>query len=488
MSRRFAKLLMGAACVPMAWVLLVYLGRAGGFTLLCGVAAVVTAFVLMRRSARETRLSAAPRSDFYYQRAFMFALLAYLGVQLIVGPMLMVTPSWDFGAVYNTAISGEVQPSAYVNLFPHNALFTYVCTLYYGALLRAGVTPAPLYALFFNVVVIDASLCLLFAALRRLFDAHTALWASLAAFAFAPLLAYAPIAYTDTFSLLFVCGALLIEATLSKEEGLSLRRMLLLTVLEGVIIGLGFKVKASVAIIAIAAVLSFVAFVDRARLKQWLLRGATLILALLLTMTISEGIMKAARVYDPAQSDQARYPYTHWIMMGLKDVGGWNQADVDFTSFFPTYSEKAAATKLNINARLRAYGFSGLIRHQNEKIAFTWTDGTYTSSNKLSRQPLHDYAVTQLFAEGGDAQPAFQWYCDVYHCILVIGVMLSFAAFLFKPQNRMHFLVSLAVAGLTAFLMIWETRARYLLHFYPLMLVAAIYGYRWLYERRWKEG
>ena len=68
-------------------------------------------------------------------------------------------------------------------------------------------------------------------------------------------------------------------------------------------------------------------------------------------------------------------------------------------------------------------------------------------------------------------------YCSAVHLLLLGGVLLSVVCtFLRKGEIREIQAVQLAVFGLFLFLLIWETRSRYLVNFVPLFILLGIDG------------
>ncbi len=60
--------------------------------------------------------------------------------------------------------------------------------------------------------------------------------------------------------------------------------------------------------------------------------------------------------------------------------------------------------------------------------------------------------------------------------MILIAMALSIISGAFKGKSDSMAYVDLAVFGLALFLMIWETRSRYLFNFIPLMIIMAANG------------
>jgi hypothetical protein len=101
----------------------------------------------------------------------------------------------------------------------------------------------------------------------------------------------------------------------------------------------------------------------------------------------------------PIPYKQTGYPYTHWIMMGLKGpYGFYDYYDVMYTESFPTKDTRTEANIRMIKARIHNYGFMGLAKLFSTKNLFVWGDGTYFAPIKLNRgvpkyTPFHHYIL-----------------------------------------------------------------------------------------------
>lgn len=137
-----------------------------------------------------------------------------------------------------------------------------------------------------------------------------------------------------------------------------------------------------------------------------------------------------------------------------------------------------------IKRRVEEYGFSGMVSHLVQKNGFTWGDGSYTVMIKIARDRAPDTWIDRYVHFQGENPKPFAYYCQFMFFALVLGMALSgFWVLRKKDYARRYFVFGLAVFGLALFLMVWETRTRYLLHFLPVMLAFAVPGYCKLAEK-----
>ena len=146
-------------------------------------------------------------------------------------------------------------------------------------------------------------------------------------------------------------------------------------------IGVGIKNNICIGLIALAIFAIFELRNIKKILKMYI-DGIVLIVTSIISGICQSNI--------PRPLSQAGLPYNHWIMMGLKGAGGWNQADV--TASLDAGPNKENISKFDskiIKERLDAFGVDGLINHLIYKNRFTWGDGSEYSTFYLSMQPIH---------------------------------------------------------------------------------------------------
>lgn len=171
-------------------------------------------------------------------------------------------------------------------------------------------------------------------------------------------------------------------------------------------------------------------------------------------------------------------PSTHWIMMGLSNPGGYDDNDAHFSIGLKnddkSNQEIKEANIQIIKERIQNYGFTGMIDHLKQKINYTWSDGTYYSIRKLIREPLMennpyaDYVI-------GHQNKYFIYFSQISH-ITLIGLMLIGTFRLLHKKDLFESILTITIIGVFLFLLLWETRSRYLVLYLPIFLALAAYG------------
>ena len=163
--------------------------------------------------------------------------------------------------------------------------------------------------------------------------------------------------------------------------------------------------------------------------------------------------------------------------MGLAGHGGYNADVYWMTASIEGKEEKREVDRAFIQKQLGRYGIWGMKEHLKEKILFTWGDGVYFAPEKLKREPLQESPLHSWVLDSGIEYKKTYQYCSAVHFLLLLGIFLSiFCNVLRKGDVQEALAVQIAVFGLFLFLLIWETRSRYLVNFVPMFILLGIDG------------
>ena len=233
--------------------------------------------------------------------------------------------------------------------------------------------------------------------------------------------------------------------------------------------------KGSLGVILVALLIHI--WLQKERLVECVKRSILLAVPFLLLtgfLTILPGWLS---FLDMSEMQKNEFPVEHWLAMGLEGSGGYSADVYWMTASVEGKEEKKEADREFIQEKLREYRVSGLLRHLKDKTVFTWGDGVYFAPEKLKRDPLKESRLHSWFLyDGADYGKTYR-YCSVMQLLLLLGIGLSvFCNFTERGWAREIQAVQLAVFGLFLFLLIWETRSRYLINFVPLFALLGIDG------------
>lgn len=406
---------------------------------------------------------------------------AYFPLQIWFGMSLIQEPTWDFGFVNNSVRNFILHPQTdlkeyaiYMTRYPNNRgivfLLLSLCRLI--RLFGFSFTDSNFMAVtvVLNCVFINAAIVLTaLVPLRR--GKNAASIVVLAAMMLnAGLLLYTPFFYTDTVSLFF--AALLIHILMNFSENNNGIRNVLNAVLLAFVTVAAWNIKLTSVFIVIAYGV-FIVF-SRKFTKQVLkCAGVFLIAAAVLFPSCSAVLNNAVLPKDAGGT--FRLPASHFINMGLTGRGGFNEDVLQEAAGCESMEEADALSKRGIKDKLSAYGINGCIRFLRIKGMYTYSDGTYFAYEKLSRGPMKtDSAVYRsLFDENGAKKDFPLFYMSTYHIVLMALILLALMQSLKRKEFAPVDILLITFMGLFLFLMVWETRSRYLINAIPVMMLIA---------------
>lgn len=274
--------------------------------------------------------------------------------------------------------------------------------------------------------------------------------------AFCPYLyAFSPIFYTDTISLPFVIMSIYFAVKASKESfGKKCAISLLLC---GIFISIGYFLKGNIAVIGVGVLIYLVLKLD---FKKAIIFVTALAISFVGVSKAVESTMYSLNVITEERVEEYKFPMSHWLMMGLNGKGGFNEQDFEFTYGISGYDEKNQADTEMIKERLGELKFTGLIKHFEEKLRYTW--------QQVDFQTSWQYKSTRNFiGKFFRKVPLYYSLCFIFQNVMVALMLCSYFKGI-KHSDDEKFIIRISSLGLMIFLLLWETRSRYMLNFLPL--------------------
>ncbi|MCI9306240.1 MAG: hypothetical protein HFI28_07140 [Lachnospiraceae bacterium] len=388
---------------------------------------------------------------------------------LYAGLSLKVYPSWDFGSVYLGAVElaengiFSEQSKWYFTTYPNNVA---VCLLLTGIFkVFGGIGDYIILGVLLNVFLMLLGIAFLFLLVCHLYGVRAGFLAMLVCALFAPFYMHTPIFYTDTFALPFVTGSFWVYQLRKRDA-----KFLILT---AVILAVGYKVKGSLGVILIALLIH--TWLQKKKVLEFVKHGLMLLLPFLLVVGFLTALPGRISLWDAEDREKNEFPFEHWLAMGLEGSGGYNGDIYWMTASVEGKAEKVSVDREFIRNRLREYGIDGMGWHLKEKILFTWGDGVYFAPEKLKRDPLQESPLHSWVLYDGAKYGRTYRYCSAVHWLLLLGMLFSVLCnFLENGEYREAQAMQIAVLGLFLFLLIWETRSRYLVNFVPIFILLGI--------------
>ncbi|MCI8375999.1 MAG: hypothetical protein HFI29_11280 [Lachnospiraceae bacterium] len=400
------------------------------------------------------------------------SLLAAMAAGLFyMGMSLRVHPGWDFGAVYLGAVEltengvFSDQSNWYFTTYPNNVAACLFLTVFFK--IFGGLCDYITLGVLLNIFLILLGLVFLLLLIRHLYGERWAFLGILLCALFLPFYMHAPIFYTDTFALPFVTGTFLAYQLRKKDA-----RFLILTAL---VLALGYKVKGSLGVILIALLIHI--WLQKGKALEHTKQSLLLLVPFLLLVGFLTVVPGQMSFMDTSEAEKHEFPLEHWIALGIQGSGGYNGDIYWMTASVEGKAEKAVVDRRFIQEKLEEYGFAGMCSHLKEKVLFTWGDGVYFAPEKLYRDPLKESPLHAWVLYYGENYAKTYRYCSAIHLLLLLGILLSVIRNLLDKKSRREIVaMQLAVFGLFLFLLIWETRSRYLVNFVPVFVLLGIDG------------
>lgn len=315
-----------------------------------------------------------------------------------------------------------------------------------------------------NTLGLNLSVILMYFIAKKIFRNNiTPLFCGILASFFSVFYTYTPFYYTDSLSMPFVMGTVLLflRGVDSKKKINSAIQL----ILSGFLLIIGYKIKGSVIILIPAFLLYFIVFTKKFNILKNIRQFSTLIAGCVIMAILSGAFINSFNIATKDELEEIQFPPTHWVMMGLHGRGNYNADDFWFTVKSGNYDQKKKANIEEIKNRISDYGIYGNIEHLATKISWTWWDGTYMIGyyiKKGSDTPLRWFICHSK---------VFKVYCSLYHFVLLFSVLYSFIRGAFSKRINREILLKIIFCGIYFFLVIWESRSRYLVNFTPLFIL-----------------
>ncbi|MBO1308705.1 hypothetical protein JZO70_21200 [Enterococcus sp. 669A] len=437
------------------------------------------------------------KDRFWANRRIITLLLSILVfiAQLIVIKTVSAPISWDVGSIYGgvQAMPDSEYISNYLSINPNNSFFffiMYLCNKIMNFLVSGNI--GWVHWQLFNALVLDISFVVLSKAASNLFSVkigYTVFYFSLFSLSLSPWIL---VPYTDTFSFGLISSIFLIysiyRCSIKKSAKVVLR------ILLSVLIGLAFLLKPSSIIFFIAWTLFKAVELIYEEKKSVqvhklfvFIQSIILFLSAIIFFNLFLNHQKLVSIDD----EQAK-PSIHFIMMGMKNDGGYNQEDVDTVNAINGKENKKAYISKEIRMRLKDFGFLGYMKFLMKKHFNNTSNGDFGWGRDGRPQVPGEVATSKFqsilrdwYYQQGNRVNNIRFFMH----IIWLGVLSSslFTVFIKtsdKKMSQLIYIMMLSVIGIFLYLLIFEGgRSRYLIQYLPIFFMLAGIGAQTLIQR-----
>lgn len=422
------------------------------------------------------------------KKAWWILRILSLALMMKIAFSLEVNLTWDWGGLikssYNYIQNGSIDIPNYYARYPNNQ-FWLLClvTLFKFIRLFAGSASVTVYkrvTMVISVIFVQIAFEFIYRTARMIFSEKKAFLAGLLALFCLPLYLYSGFFYTDIPSVLLVSIMLFLYFKLQQTE--NKKEKIIICILFGFVGAITYFIKLTAFIVFVAMIIGiiFTKITFKQFLSFFLVSVMTLGVTAAAVKAVTEPIYKNKFGITEEMKDKYEFPPTHWIMMGL-GYGGFSQEDIDRTKSFDTYEERENFNKGEIKKRIENYGFLGLVNHLfSNKIIRTFGSCTLAGGDYIDRKPFHKNGIfSRLFSLHGDLRPIGLTFSWLYYIFITLGILFSAIGSLRKkklPTNQKLLAGRISIFAIFFFMLIWECNSRYLLAFYPVMILLAADG------------
>ncbi|HEX5511458.1 MAG TPA: hypothetical protein VFX41_07060 [Actinomycetales bacterium] len=457
---------------------------------------VVLALSGVAAALRRTRWARTVSRRGGWPVALPFAVVSS-GAAVWVAQHLQYAFAWDARTLWRFA--GQLERgdhtaylAYYLSRYPNNVAMLAVDRLTIKVAHGLDVTGYTV-AIWVNGIFLVTTLVLVFVTVRMLAGVLPALIAQVVTFLLAGLSPWMAVPYTDMAAMPFVAGtaALAVAGLRAVQKDRSGRGLALLA--GAAVVGAAgavLRTTPTVLIIALGLVLLLTLLHRPTRSRRVEMRTALagiLVVSLLFAGSTALGRALTTGWLAPTTLNLQRTPPPQWWMaMGLKTVesasghtwyGGFDGVMVRESTYMQGDALKLYSTR-ELRKQLDAMGPSGVAVFEAQKQRFNWGDGMFFA-----------------WGEDGDAKPgrfldedpaslqvqAWQHPTGTYYPVrgaaaqgLWSGVLLWLGVgLLIGPYSRGRAFLTLSILGITAFVLLFQGRSRYLFSFVPLVVTLA---------------
>lgn len=182
------------------------------------------------------------------------------------------------------------------------------------------------------------------------------------------------------------------------------------------------------------------------------------------------------RSINVSLNESERFTALHYFAMGMnfEHGGGYNNDDVNRTASYESVAERNQENLTIAISRIREMGPSGFLTFMQRKIMSLYNDGSFAWGMEgqfyWGYQDRNSSLATYVRSFYYEGDTRYQFYLN-FSQFLMIGLLCTFPFFVLRgraKENDNRCVLLLSVMAITAFLLIFEVRARYLYLYMPV--------------------
>lgn len=422
-----------------------------------------------------------------YLLGIFFLILSIAQIIVLLTSDSMI--NWDPRTIFDTAISPEFQPifTEYFSYYPNNTVLVFSMRGIYNILNEIFVVDVTLFReilIIINILLVDVGIYFGYKVARRLFDrkiAYIYLFLVTLLFGFSPWLM---VIYSDTLSIPFATAILYLILKVYDQK--KILNKILLSVLAGIVLFLGYSIKPSVLIVIIAV--GIIGFIIKLNNPKELLLNA-LMLIILMGIFLSCRFAWDSYIYDYQTkmelNEEIAFPWTYWVATGLHEPYGiCNEEDQWATIYRGNSDRMYELHKEIIKDRLIEKGPIGYAEFLLGKMQWITSEGFFFWGEEISRENFADWESSdmnffkELFYFDGRHNNLFYFYYQGMWGVILFALLIPVKKWSKgeMSQEKAVLLVRCILVGIILYILLLEGRPRYLIQYVPYFAMASAVG------------
>lgn len=379
------------------------------------------------------------------------------------------TPMYDYNDIYTSAYGyayGGAVDWSYFSHWSNNFPIFFLLTTVMKFCSLLGIAEPFYVLLFLNCMLsVWTGYCLFGLVKGQTQSVGWGFYTLLLYVAFVPIWGGTNYFYTDSLSLSFGIWAAYI---LYKHE-----KNILSYIFAGFLWGIGYGIKATVAISLVAVLMIYWLTASKNKLKVSIVTGIAFLCTVFMWSALRSGY--------PCYEDESKYgaPITYWLALGIHNDGSY-PGNIDFAVQCLETPGKEAKNELACNYMKEHISDLWSLEHITSKMQYNFASG------KMGLSEFNQYPTTfmhELVNDYGKYGGYATMFCSGYFYALLIWGLMGYAVVVWKKirtdQDKLLMVCQYTVFGLFFFLMIWESNNRQL---YNHIGWFALYGSMGLYR------
>ena len=303
-----------------------------------------------------------------------------------------------------------------------------------------------------NVVLIDIGIVLLFFCIKKATSSRTAFLSTLLSALNISYYGAVKYIYPHVLSVVFCCLVLFFMNRINDKDSNILRFF------KAAILGCSIALAKSVEGILLISLIAVVIYVlvSKYTIKQILINLSGILAGFIILSISITGLYNLLNILDKTNEKDLRFPYTHWIAMGLSDTGMFQQDDFDAMIERETKEEKLEYTYNAISKRFSSRGFCESFSFFYGKVKTVWV-GNY-------------YGLRLLNID-------HRAYSIAYRSLLYLMVIVSTIVFIARRKKTdtkdLYAISYIWITGIFIFVLVWEVAPVYLFSSIPVLIYSA---------------